>query len=299
MRIWLDRIHAGENEGKGRRQWNADQKARNSGYDKNNLALQILDIAEKQGIITAEERKGRLSTVQRYLGNPVMRDTLGLNEPSAEQASTDVAEKDFNIMLTKFVSDVAQKKITTRVDSDGIKKYSRTLSKAKGVSGARGTRRDLTKTIGVKKARPQKPTEPERPEKIEPNRKLEQSLKSIPSYKLQRLYFSLCDIPLENHTPLLAVGAWAFLETLTALNGRKTNDPFSNFLNADRLAKMGFGDKKKTKGIRTVVQRISDMGNVTKHDEKSTYLNQEQLANDFETLSSLLVALSDGAKGKT
>ncbi len=61
--LWLDRIHAGINKGKGRSQWNADQKARNSGYAKNTFALALLDLGENRGFITEEERNRRLSTV--------------------------------------------------------------------------------------------------------------------------------------------------------------------------------------------------------------------------------------------
>ena len=63
VRLWLDRIHAGFNDGRGRRQWNAEQKTRNSGYSKNDRAQAILDIAQHRGYISEEERKGRLSTV--------------------------------------------------------------------------------------------------------------------------------------------------------------------------------------------------------------------------------------------
>ena len=79
VRVWLDRIHAGFNEGRGRRQWSSEQKARNSGYKKNDLAQIILDAGEKLGFIAATQRKGRLSTVQRYLSNPHMRNILGLD----------------------------------------------------------------------------------------------------------------------------------------------------------------------------------------------------------------------------
>ena len=72
VKLWLDRIHAGFAGGRGRRQWNAEQKARNSGYSKNDLAQIILDMGQDQGLITLAERQGRISTVQRYLANPLM-----------------------------------------------------------------------------------------------------------------------------------------------------------------------------------------------------------------------------------
>jgi hypothetical protein len=38
VRLWLDRIHAGSDDGRGRRQWKAQQKSRNSIYSKNDCA---------------------------------------------------------------------------------------------------------------------------------------------------------------------------------------------------------------------------------------------------------------------
>jgi hypothetical protein len=97
VKEWLDRIHAGSDDGRGRREWNADQKARNSGYSKNNFALAVLDLREKMGFISPEDRSGRLSTVQRYLANPLMRDVLGLDERNTDCLTTTLNDSDFSI----------------------------------------------------------------------------------------------------------------------------------------------------------------------------------------------------------
>jgi hypothetical protein len=60
------------------------------------------------------------------------------------------------------------------------------------------------------------------------------------------LYFSICSIGLENHTPLVTIGVWAFVETLSALAGRKQETDFVSYFSAQLLTNMGLGDKKKT-----------------------------------------------------
>ena len=98
-----------------------EQKARNSLYAKNDLALAMLDFAQKHNFILANERKGRLSTVQRYLGNPVFRNTLGLD--GKLPLLTNLPYADFDLMLRKFVRDVVSKNITTRDNAKKIGEY--------------------------------------------------------------------------------------------------------------------------------------------------------------------------------
>lgn len=300
VRLWLDRIHAGFNEGRGRRQWNADQKARNSGYSKNDLALLILDAGQDRDYISPQDRKGRLSTVQRYLGNPLMRDVLGLDINDLSNISTDLTEDDFEIIFRQFIKDVAEKKITTRDNSPQIIDYSHKLRNLDGISGERGDKRPIAKPVQPPKSTPgPKPKPPKRPTKIMLSEDLQLELEGIPSYKLSRIYYSLCSLNLSTHTPLLTVGAWTFLETLTALNGRNANTDFQGYLSAQKMTDLGLGGGKETKAIREAVKRISEAGNSTKHNKTAAAFNGETLANDFETIEQLLVALASGAKGKS
>lgn len=108
--LWLDRIHAGFNEGKGRRQWNSEQKTRNSGYSKNTLAQSILDLGQAKGFINEKERKGRLSTVEAFSRNPIVKDALGITDTDSLKISTNLSEEDFDLVFKKFMGDVASKK---------------------------------------------------------------------------------------------------------------------------------------------------------------------------------------------
>lgn len=300
VRIWLDRIHAGADEGRGRRQWKADQKARNSLYSKNDLALAILDAAQEMGFISPDERQGRLSTVQRYLGNPLMRDALGLDPKGGPTLTTDLPEREFDILFRKFMRDIATKEITTRDNAAKIGGYSHTLRSLEGVTGAREEeRREIIppKEDDTPPTKNSKPKKPVKVTKIAPSEELQAALKNIPSYKLEQIYYSLCSLNLNYHTPLLFVGAWSFIETLTALCGRTVNADFYSFLNGQFLEKLGVGTKNDTKAARDAIKRISDYGNSTKHNRTAAGFNGEQLANDFETIETILIALAKNAQG--
>ncbi len=301
VKLWLDRIHAGFNDGRGRRQWQSEQKARNSGYTKNDFAQAVLDLGESEGLITPEERKGRISTVQRYLGNSLMRDALGLDAKDGRNLTTSLSDHDFSIMFEKFMKDIATQKLTTRVDAAGIVDYSHKLRGMEGLTGKHEDRRDLTeKEDGDgEKGKTKKPKKPKKPTKIKPSDKLQEALKEIPSYKLEQLYFSLCSLPLSTHTLFLTIGAWSFLETLTAVCGRTDKTDFHSFLSAEKMTQLSLGTKKETKSLRDVVKRISDAGNSTKHNKTAAFFNGEQLFNDFETMEKLFIQLAEDAKGKT
>ena len=299
VRLWLDRIHAGIAGGRGRRQWNAEQKTRNSGYSKNNQAQYLLDVAEELGFITAAQRKGRLSTVQRHLSNPLMRNTLGLDFSDMQNPTTDLREEDFRIILEKFAGDVAEKRITTRANSPDIQVYSNKLRQLEGVSPERITRRAISDFVGSS-PRPNspRPSPPKQRRMIPLSANLRQALENIPSYKLEKIYFSLCSIPLDSHTPLLCIGAWCLLETLTAVAGRKPKASFESYLSAQCLQNLGLGGRKETKSICEAVKRIAELGNSTKHNKTSAGFNGEQLTNDFETMEPMLIALAKASKGK-
>ena len=300
VRLWLDRIHAGFAEGRGRRQWNAEQKARNSGYSKNDLAQAVLDAGEERGFISAPARRGRLSTVQRYLGNPHMRNVLGLDVSDLENISTELPEEDFEIVFKRFMEDVAQKRITTRENSPSIRDYANTLRSLPGLSGERVEGHPIVASSSSSKSKSQASAHrPRKPRKIRPSSDLSIALRAIPSYKLEKLYYSICSVNLDTHTPLLAVGAWSFVETLTALEGRSSNVDFHSYLSNQKLKEIGLGTRQETKSIREALKRISEFGNSTKHHKSAAAFSGEQLSNDFETMERTLVALATRSRGQS
>lgn len=139
---------------------------------------------------------------------------------------------------------------------------------------------------------PPGPTPPRPPARIPFSKELETALQKTSVYKLQAIYHSLHRIFLAKHTPLLTVGAWVFIETLTAAAGRNPETNFHAYLSPPKLDSLGLGKGKKLKAVREAVKRISDLGNATKHDEVAASFNSETLANDFDTMEKLLIALA-------
>lgn len=101
LRVWLDRVHSGPQGGIGRRSWDAEQKQRFSGGTKNRLAQAVLDYAEAEGMITKEERKGKLTTAQRFLNSNIFREHLGLDRSDPDELSRNRPKAEFDIILQR------------------------------------------------------------------------------------------------------------------------------------------------------------------------------------------------------
>jgi hypothetical protein len=260
----------------------------------------VLDTAEELGFITKEERDKKLSVVQRYFSNTLFRDALGVDFGADGELTTELSDADFNKLFKKFIRDVATKEVTTRDNKVDIETYARALRTTDGLDGSREEKRPaVPEPEPASKKKKKKLKEPSKPTKIVPCSELQQALENIPSYKLAQLYYSLCSISLADHTPLLTVGSWSFLETLTAVCGRNATTDFYSFLSDGKLSGLGLGSKKDNKSLKEAVKRIAELGNSTKHNKTSGSFNGDQLANDFETMEKMLVALAVSANGQT
>jgi hypothetical protein len=294
---WLDRIHGGVQGGIGRKPWNAEQKTRHIGDKKNVLAQAVLDYAEKKGLISAEDRRGKLTTAQRYLGNSLLRESIGIDSSNLDDISRNRPEGDFDILVKRFTADLVSGVVHSRSNAEEIREYSRELGTTEGLIGRRNAPESLSAAGSSSKRRRKAPKKPQRPKHLTYETEISQKLKNIPSYKLERIYYSICDISLEDHTPLISVGAWSFFECLTAQCGRDSATPFPDFLSKNKLNSMGFPTRENVNSIRQALQRISVYGNNTKHHDKSANFNGEQLANDMDTLKDVIVKLAEEAKG--
>ena len=83
-RPWVSIRHEGEQGGVGTKKWDARQKARFNmeGSERTNpnaQAARLIEYAVESGLITEDEKTNiALTTLTRYLTNPVFRDTVGL-----------------------------------------------------------------------------------------------------------------------------------------------------------------------------------------------------------------------------
>jgi hypothetical protein len=291
-KIWLKRIHTGEQGGIGRKGWNAEQQARLDGGNKNKEAQKLLDYAENAKLITSDERRKKLTTVQRFLGNETFREAIGIVPSDDDQVKLTRPEADFKVIIKTFISDlVVGKKVTSRMKSDDIKKYARPLSAIEGISGKRVEPAAPTENqAGSRKGMVnKKPGKIDKVKSIGSENEITIALRTLANEKLKSLYFSICDIPFEHHTPLVAIGVWAFFETLTASAGRNEETSFDSYLNKNRIE--GYGIKDKARTLVAILQRIGEYGNTTKHHKVAAQFNGQQMHNDMVALKEVILKL--------
>jgi hypothetical protein len=299
VKMWLGRIHEGEQGGIGRKKWNADQTARHSGRTKNKVALAILDYAERQGFISAQERRGKLTTVQRYLVNPFVRESMGIDASNINDVSRNRPKEDFDLLLRKFLADLGTGYVNSRTNKDQHTAYARELGAVHGQSHERVLPVSLASPAGRSgpggRPRPKKrkprvvvPYEPE----------IMTALERLGGEKLPNLYTSICTVPLDAHTPLVSIGVWAFLESLSAKAGRTPLSDFLSFFSKQRLQTYGISTGKGDKAIAEALRRVSASGDVTKHDAVAALFNADQLVNDMETLKDLIIKCAEEALAK-
>lgn len=104
-RPWIGLRHLGAQDGAGTREWNSSQKARYAETESpDQLALAVLDRAEGAGWIDAGQRKQlAITTLTRYLSNPLVRAALGLGSNRELQYTHEVSEVD--AALCQFLAD--------------------------------------------------------------------------------------------------------------------------------------------------------------------------------------------------
>lgn len=292
--FWLKRRHHGPAGGVGQKSWNSDQKSRHSGSgNRNRIGLAFLDYAENEGLISAEDRKRKLTTAQRYLGNPIMREAMGIDATDPDDVLRNRNDRDFKLLAQRFVADMMGEdpKVHSRNNKDKIVEYARGISSISGLTHERITAEPLSKAPEkrAKKARRKKPGKARSRHRLPYEDSIARALKDTGVWKTQSLYRSICDVPLQENTPLLAVGVWSFFEALTAGMGRKSGNSFASFLSTSRLQNYGLGDRKKVKPLLDALDRILHFGNTTKHHGTSAAFNGDQLANDMETLTELIL----------
>jgi len=289
LRIWLERIHNGVQGGAGRRPWSAEQIQRFNGGNKNKAAQALLDYAQKKGFIDEDEREGKLTTAQRFMSNQVFRESLGFDQDTDDFGRTR-PEAEFDRVVKRFVRDlVVGSDVSSRMNSKEIIEYSRGLNSVPGVTPTRIPTESIdagSSKKGSSRVR-RKPKKPTIAKHVQWEEEISRELKGYGNEKLQSLYFSITKLELEDHAPLIAIGCWAFFETLTACAGRIDTTPFESF-----LSKGKFGQWKcagKHVDLHAAVARIHDYGNATKHNKVAAHFNGQQINNDMILLKEVIL----------
>lgn len=132
-RPWVELRHAGQQNGVGTKPWVPQQKERfdRDGTGKanpNTLASLIIDYATKHKLLPAAQlEKLSLTTLTRYLSNPVMRDVLGLVDNRSLQVT--VPPEEFNTVVIRFLGDSLKpgSGVDSRTSADQRRKYANKL----------------------------------------------------------------------------------------------------------------------------------------------------------------------------
>ncbi|MEA3063632.1 MAG: hypothetical protein QOJ27_60, partial [Sphingomonadales bacterium] len=291
VRLWLDRVHSGPQGGIGRRSWDAEQKQRFYGGSKNRAAQALLDYAEAQGMITKEERQGKLTTAQRFLNNDVFKEALGFDSNDPEEYGRTRPKAEFDVLVRRFTRDlVSGKGVNSRMNKPEIIAYARPLGALPGVTTTRIDPESLASESGGsgKKRTRRQPRKPEKAKHVRFEDEIYAALKTLGNEKLESLYYSLCSIELGQHTPILSIGAWSFFETLTACAGRTGTNSFDSYLNKSKLN--GYGLGSDTISLRSAIGRMREYGNTTKHHKVAAVFNGDQLNNDMVALKDVILA---------
>ena len=301
LRTWLDRLHGGEIGGIGRKSWNSEQKQRFAGEGRNQLAQSILDYAEDRGLITKDQRKGKLTTVQRFMSNQLLREAIGIDASDLSNIKITRPADEVDKLLSIFFGDLLNgEKVNSRKNKPQIVEYSREIVSETELSGERHPPRSLggKKSDASKRSKRKKVPPPPENKYIAHEIEISESLERLDNYKLRSLYHSITDIELKGHCPLIAVGVWSFFETMSAVAGRKNSTDFVAFFSKTKLQSYGLSGQAKP--IRSALGRIQEFGNHTKHHPISAAFNGEQINNDMATLKDLVIkCLEEAEQNKT
>jgi hypothetical protein len=128
---WIQLRHEGLQDGIGAKKWDSSQISRYAekrGRKSPNIqSIKIVDFAIANGILTEDEAE-RLSitTIQRYLGNPIVRNVFGFT--NKENLISKHDRQTFKNLVTKFLQDaLIGIDVNSRSKSDGWRAYANTL----------------------------------------------------------------------------------------------------------------------------------------------------------------------------
>lgn len=296
-KLWMGRIHNGAQGGIGRKSWDAEQKSRHDGENKNRSAQSLLDYAEKIKALSPGERARKITTAQRFISNDVFRETLGIDNSDPDNLNRTRPKHDFDIILRRFIRDLVEgNSVTSRMNKEDIIRYARGLNSLAGLEGTRIEAESLTSgRIAPIQNRPARKTSPKikKVEHIQFDDKIYQALRTLGNEKLLSLYYSICSVELDPHTPLVCVGAWSFFETFTACAGRHDGTSFDSFLSKSKLST--YGITTNIPALTSALGRMREYGNSTKHHHVAATFNGDQLNNDMVTLRDVILACIDDA----
>lgn len=309
LRFWMRNIHNGTQGGQGRKDWGPDEQHRDKPTRKNAIAFSLLEIGEKRGLLTSAQRKGTLTTLQRFVGTAAGRALLGADDTDPATVTFTRKKSELNKIINVIMTDLIAGDISSRKNERDILNYFATLLDRAAITEAKAEDDDQSGggagasgggyTGGGGAGATEGGDEDEdryddgsgdaepparSPTKIKRDRELAAAINQSGNAKLVSLYHSLTKVPAKTNPELIAVGCWALCETIANLCGAGDKVAFTHFFSKDRLAKWGVSDRA-SKTIRNCFERISHGGNDTKHDEIAATSDHRTLITDMERVS--------------
>jgi hypothetical protein len=308
LRFWMRNIHNGAQGGQGRKDWGPDEQHRDNPTKKNAIAFSLLELAEQKGLITKTQRKGTLTTLQRYVGTASARKILEADDKDPADVVFSRAKRDFDRLLKTLIADLISNEISSRKNEQEILAYFSMLETRAGLVANNDKDDTENRDEGDGKEGAGKRAEADdggededdgpadrpapAPTKIRRHKALAAAINRSKNPKLIDLYASLTKVPAKTNPQLIAVGCWALCETIARVCGAADNTPFTHFFSKDRLTKLGF-DGGAGKSTRSAFERLSVGGNETKHDAIAATCDHRTLITDMDRVSDALAKALD------
>lgn len=132
-RPWMSLRHEGEQGGVGTKPWSAQQKARfsaqgSSTQNPNIQASLLIDYARDKNLLALDDLNSiSLTTMTRYLSNPVFRDAIGLQDNKTLTIA--VPQEEFDRAIIRFLKDLLDPKsgVDSRTSVGDRKSYANKL----------------------------------------------------------------------------------------------------------------------------------------------------------------------------
>ena len=303
-KIWLERIHGGSQGGIGRKDWNSKQKQRFSGSSKNRIALSMIEYGVAKGFIAEEDTNKKITTITRFVTNPIAKEVLGLDSSNPDSISRTRPAEDFDKLQKQFLKDLVSGEVVhSRQNKAEIEAYARKLPGKVGASSVRIDAEPMAakdqstgkSTSSKPKGQPRapKPTPPMAYKIIGHDQGFADKLQQLGNQKMESLYYSVCDVGLKHHTPLVTVGVWSLVESLMTLAGKTgSSTSFKAFFNTENNQSRGFSNNQ-AKHISEALERLTANGNTTKHGPIGANFNGDDLVNDMALITPALLSLVD------
>jgi len=323
-RFWMQRIHDGEQGGKGRKRWNAEQKTRFSGTGRNMLAQALLDYSEEQNFLLKADRAGRLSHMARLVGNALVKEALGvIVDRGYDDLHRIRSKSDFDLVLQILLNEAGVKKLGSQANKTQIDGFVRTKITGNGdfsnayLAEPEPIRADPTDdeeskgadenesdddnddndgeanksggSAGKGQGGRGKPTKPAKRRYIATSSEIEDLLTQLENHKLQSLYFSICSVNVRDHPLLIGVGIWSFFESLASLMGSSEAASFPSFFKAGRLSDLGVAKGNAAKFMVKILEDLGRGGNLGKHHPVAGQFDPDQLMTNWEAMDPLVV----------